>query len=511
MRAVAKEDLCLGPADVVEGPPLQRKTARRVTSLRRRVLCTMIAVATILLGPSMVVRAEASDPQAARVQELAEEAYIYGLPIVMNYAVMHAFAVDQGSSQFKAPFNRLHHEARVFTPKDTAIVTPNSDTPYSISWLDLRAEPFVVSVPAVDKQRYYSVMLCDGNTFNFGIFGSQTTGKEAGDYLVVGPEWRGQTPPGIRQVYRSTTQFSMVLFRTQLFGPADLPKVREIQAGYKIQPLSSYLGTTPPPAPAAIAFPKIDKDLAKVNFFAYLDFALQFAPPGPEESVIRMKLASLGLGVGNFAAFTELAAKYRRELGLGMKAGEEKIARAAGGGANPNGWIFTGAAGGDRAYFAGDWLRRAVLAKLGIYALNASEAVYPLTRSLPNGEPLDGGKHRYSLTFAAGQLPPARAFWSLTMYHGASQLLVDNAIDRYLINSPMLPDLKRNADGSLTIYIQNVPTEADVQANWLPAPDGPIFLVLRLYDPQESILKGTWQIPPVVIADQSTTRSTRSE
>ena len=180
-------------------------------------------------------------PGISEVKAIAEEGFIYGLPIVMNYAVMYEYAVDKNSGQFKAPFNQINNEARVFTYKDTAIVTPNSDTPYSMLWLDLRAEPIVLSVPAVEKERYYSVQLCDGNTFNYGYIGSRATGNEAGDYMVVGPDWKGETPPGIKKVFRSTTQFSLAVFRTQLFNPADMPNVVKVQAGYKVQPLSAYL------------------------------------------------------------------------------------------------------------------------------------------------------------------------------------------------------------------------------------------------------------------------------
>src|SRR5213082_2838306 len=123
----------------------------------------------------------AADLAPAETKAIAEEGFIYGLPIVMNYAVMYEYAVDKGGPQFKAPFNQIKNEARVFTYKDTAIVTPNSDTPYSMLWLDLRAEPIVLSVPAVEKSRYYSVMMCDGNTFNYGYIGSRATGHDPGD------------------------------------------------------------------------------------------------------------------------------------------------------------------------------------------------------------------------------------------------------------------------------------------------------------------------------------------
>ena len=223
--------------------------------------------------------AMASTPSSAEVQAIAEEGFIYGLPIVMNYAVMFDYAVDRNSGQFKAPFNQIHNEARVYTYKDTAIVTPNSDTPYSLLWMDLRAEPMVLSVPAVDKKRYYAVQLTDGNTFNYGYIGSRATGNDAGDYMVVGPNWKGETPPGIKKVFRSTTEFSLAVYRTQLFDAKDMDNVEKVQAGYKVQPLSAYLKQPPPPAAPAIDFPKIDKELMKTNFFDYLDFMLQFAPP----------------------------------------------------------------------------------------------------------------------------------------------------------------------------------------------------------------------------------------
>src|SRR4051794_28557498 len=166
-----------------------------------------------------------SYPDIIEAKDIAEAGFVYGLPIVMNYAVMYEYSVDRNSGQFKAPFNQIKNEANVFTYKDTAIVTPNSDTPYSFLWLDLRAEPIVLSVPAVEKGRYYAVQLEDGNTFNYGYIGSRATGNDAGDYMVVGPDWKGETPAGIKKVFRSTTQFSVAGYRTQLFGPDDLPNV----------------------------------------------------------------------------------------------------------------------------------------------------------------------------------------------------------------------------------------------------------------------------------------------
>jgi hypothetical protein len=451
-------------------------------------------------------KTEKDRPSIAETKAIAEEGFIYGLPIVMNYAVMYEYAVDRNSDQYKAPFNQIKNEARVFTYKDTAIITPNSDTPYSLIWLDLRTEPIVLSVPAVPRSRYYSVMLCDGNTFNYGYIGTRATGPNAGDYMVAGPDWQGETPPGIKKVFRSSTQLSLAAYRTQLFNAADMPNVVKVQAGYKVQPLSAYLKQPAPSQALAIDFPKVNAEMVKTNFFEYLDFALQFAPPGPEEQAIRAKLASIGIGAGKTFNFKDLSAEHKAAVLLGMKEGETKVEDAvAHVGTKINGWNVASITG-DRAFFNGNWLARAVAAKAGIYGNDAVEAMYPLTTKLTNGDVIDTSKHNYTLTFAAGQFPPVNAFWSVTMYDGKTQFLIKNPIDRYLINAPMLPGLKKNPDGSLTLYIQKDAPSADKKPNWLPAPDGPDYLVMRLYWPKEtppSILpagSGTWQPPPVVQA-----------
>ena len=455
---------------------------------------------------SQAAKMDASRPGIAETKAIAEEGFIYGLPIVMNYAVMYEYAVDRNSGQFKAPFNQIKNEPRVFTDKDTAIVTPNSDTPYSFLWMDVRAEPMVLSVPAVEKSRYYAVQLEDGNTFNFGYIGSRATGNDPGHYLVVGPDWKGETPGGIKKVFRSTTQFPLAGFRTQLFNPADMPNVVKVQAGYQVQPLSAYLKRPAPPAAPAVNFPKIDKEMVKTNFFQYLDFALQFAPPGPEEKDIRAKLARIGIGPGKTFDFKDLSLEHKVEVGLGMKDGEAKIDRYLLTGEKViNGWRV-GSYFGDRAFFNGNWLLRAAGAKAGIYGNDAIEATYPITKTLANGDELDGSKRNYTLTFANGQYPPVNAFWSVTMYDGKTQLLISNPINRFLVNSPMLPTLKKNADGSLTLYIQKDSPGADRESNWLPAPNGPMYLAMRLYWPKTeapSILppgSGTWQPPAILVA-----------
>ena len=445
-------------------------------------------------------------PGIVETKAIAEEAFIYGLPLVMNYAVMQEFVVDKNSGQYKAPFNTVSNEARVFTYKDTAVVTPNSDTPYSMLWLDLRAEPMVISVPAVEKKRYYSVQLTDGNTYNYGYIGSRATGNEPGDYLVVGPDWQGEKPAGIKQVFRSTTPFALSIFRTQLFNADDMPNVEKVQAGYKAQPLSAFLNQPAPPAAPQINFLPATTAGIKANFYEYLDAALQYVPVTPETKELRARLASIGIGPGKTFEFKDLSLEHKAAILLAMKEGDDKVdAYLKTGMKEINGWKI-GSLFGDATFFNGDWLKRAAAAKGGIYGNDAVEAMYPMTRADATGATLDASKHNYTLTFPAGQLPPVNAFWSVTMYDGKTQLLIENPINRYLINSPMLPSMKKNKDGSLTIYIQKDSPGKDKEANWLPAPDGEVYLVMRLYWPKDtppSILpagEGTWQPPGIVQA-----------
>jgi len=216
--------------------------------------------------------------------------------------------------------------------------------------------------------------------------------------------------------------------------------------------------------------------------------------------------ARLGIGAGKKLDFKALSPEQKAAVAQGMKDGEAKVEQyLASGQKNINGW-GVGSLFGDRAFYKGDWLKRAAAAKGGIYGNDAAEAMYPMTKTLAAGEVLDGSKHNYTITFPAGQLPPVNSFWSVTMYDGKSQLLIKNPINRYLLNSPMLTQMKKNPDGSLTLYIQKDSPGKAKEANWLPAPNDTIYLVMRLYWPKEtppSILppgEGTWQPPAIVVA-----------
>ena len=431
--------------------------------------------------------------------QIAEEAFIYGFPMVMNYAVFYEYFIDKSAPGYKAPINQLYNAANVYTPADTAIVTPNSDTPYSFVGMDLRAEPFVICNPEIEKSRYFAVQLVDLYTFNFGYMGSRTTGNGANCGMIAGPSWKGETPEGIAKVFQSETDFVFAGIRTQLFNPADIENVRKIQAGYRAIPLSKFLNRPAPPAAPEIAWPKIDKKLAASDPFTYLNFVLQFCPatgPAAVEAPLRARFAEIGIEAGKPFSANTLTPDQKAEIEAAMKSGVEKIKQQTETlGTNVNGWLIGLKGFGDRQAYAGDWLLRAAAAMAGIYGNSPAEAVYPLLAGRP-----DTSVNRYTLTFPDGGLPPVNAFWSVTMYDGKTQLLIENPINRYLINAPMLPNLKKNADGSITLYIQKDTPGADKEANWLPAPDGPAYIVMRLYWPRKeppSVYDGTWKPPAV--------------
>jgi hypothetical protein len=349
-------------------------------------LVVMILILTVLGATPGISRAQVDKGKA----RIAEQAFIYGFPMVMNYAVFHEYFIDKSSSQYKAPFNQIYNMAHVATPKDTAIVTPNSDTPYSFVGLDLRAEPYVICNPEIEKSRYFSVQLVDMYTFNYGYMGTRTTGNGAGCFMIAGPKWKGEKPEGIAKVFRCETDFSLAGFRTQLFNPADLDNVRKIQAGYRGLTLSQFQNKPAPPPAPEINWPKIDKQLADSDPFAYLNFLLQFCPPtGPAavEVPMRARFAKIGVEAGEPFAIDKLSPEEKTALETGIKSGLGKIKQKVGDlGRDENGWRVMTQGFGDRQVYAGDWTLRAAAAMAGIYGNSPAEAVYPLLASDSAGQ-----------------------------------------------------------------------------------------------------------------------------
>ena len=434
-----------------------------------------------------------------RARAIAKDAYIYGFPLVDNYRVQYAYFVDKDNPEYKGDRNHVHNTARTYTPTDTAIQTPNADTPYSALGADLRTEPLVVTVPTIEHDRYYSLQFVDGYTYNFAYVGSRTTGNGAGKYLLAGPRWRGDKPEGIDQVIRCDTELAFVLYRTQLISPDDLANVQKIQQGYQVQPLSAFLNRPAPASAPPISFVRPltpDQQKTSLEFFNVLNFALRFAPTVAAEQQLREEFDALGIVPDEIFDPNNLSPEMRSAIESGMADAwaEFNTVKAE---KFDTGQLGSADVFGTAEFLNGNYLYRMVAAVLGIYGNTAAEAMYPYLGSDTAGAPL-GGANNYVVRFAPGQLPPVNAFWSLTMYGMPESLLVANPIDRYLINSAMLPDLAQDRDGGYSFFVQHQSPGAGRETNWLPSPPGPFVIVLRLYWPKPKALDGSWKAPQPV-------------
>ncbi len=462
-------------------------------NILHRILAAFVAAA-FLISPA----AHAQDVTTQEARAIAKEAYIYGFPIVDSYRVSYAYYTDKSDPNFKAPWNEIANIARVFTPADTSVQTPNSDTPYSWIGTDLRAEPLVLTIPMIDKGRYFSVQMTDAYTQNYDYISSRVTGNDGGVFLIAGPNWKGEVPEGITKVFWSETELGLAVFRTQLFNAADIENVKKIQAGYKVETLSSFLGQ---PAPAAV--PPIDflkpltpaEQRTSLKFYEVLNFALNYAPTVPSEVELMEHFAKIGVGPGQTFDPDSLSPEMKTAIQNGMadawaefgRFRKEKI---------DTGQVTSDEVFGNRAFLKNNYLYRMAGAALGIYGNSREEAFYPVLSVDSDRQKLNGANN-YTLRFPAGQLPPVNAFWSLTMYDQPASLLVANPINRYLVNSTMMSEFIKDADGGITLYIQNESPGKGKEANWLPAPEGPFWVIMRLYWPKDAVFDGTWTAPAV--------------
>jgi hypothetical protein len=462
------------------------------TTARRGFLGAAIAVGMLTLTAAQA----APTATLEQARAIAKEATIYGFPLVDSYRINYAYFVDRGNPEFKAPWNSIQNTSRVYTPQDKAIQTPNSDTPYSTLGMDLRGEPLVLTLPKVEVSRYFSVQLIDAYTFNYAYLGTRTSGNGGGRFLITGPGWKGTVPKGIDQVIRSETQFGLALYRTQLLSPDDIENVKRIQAGYKIETLSGYLGK-PAPKSKAVVWMKpltVEQQKTSLEFFNQLNFVLQAALTHPSEEALMARFAAIDVGPGRRLDVAQLSPQMRAALEAGMADAWREFATFKS--ANMDtGKVTSGDLFGTREVMKNDYMRRMTGAVLGIYGNSREEAIYPVYFLDSAGQKLDGSRAGYTLRFAPGELPPVNAFWSLTMYELPASLLYANSLNRYLINAAMLPQLKRDADGGLTLYVQHASPGKDLESNWLPAPNGPFAGILRLYLPKPEALNGTWKAP----------------
>jgi hypothetical protein len=425
---------------------------------------------------------------------ISKEAYIYGFPMVDSYRIQYDYFQDKDNPEFKAPWNHIANIPRVSTAADTTAQTPNADTPYSWLGLDLRAEPIVLTMPVIAKDRYFTVQLIDAYTFNFAYIGSRATGNDGGSFLIAGPNWKGEKPSGVKQVIRSETEFMFAFYRTQLFDPGDIDNVKKVQAGYKVQTLSAFAGTSPKTAPTVDFLKPISREAQKTSleFFNILNFVLLYCPTDSSEIDLMARFAKIGVGAGKKLEVSKLSPEVKQAMEAGIAAAWadfDGVLKQFNEGKVTSGDVF-----GTRAEMKNNYLYRMTAAVLGIYGNSKQEAIYPTYGVDSDGQKLSG-TNNYTLRFASGELPPVNAFWSLTLYKMPESLLSANPINRYLINSPMLPQLKKDSDEGLTLYIQNESPGKDNESNWLPAPKGPFVMYMRLYWPKEEASDGRWTAP----------------
>jgi hypothetical protein len=456
----------------------------------KAIKCTVLLATLCLVSPTQAQAPKiAPNLTASEARAIAKDAYIYAYAPMESYQTWRKQAVDNSAPEYVGGFGKFRHYSQPFTPDNKDVVTPNNDTPYSWAWLDLRAEPWVVTVPAVPKGRYYVMQWIDLFTQNFAYVGVRATGFNAGSYVIAGPNWKGVTPKGIKQVLRAETEIVGTLTRTSLNGPQDVDNLQALQAQYKLQPLSQFLGAPAPQPAPAISFPAYDA--AKVrshDFIAYLNFFLQFAePPHPSEVAIRKRFEKIGIGPGWAWDASKVDPKILAAIDDGVKDGQAAIDALAAKTFDTNG-LF-----GSRAQLKTNYLNRAVGAMKGLYGNSIEEAWY--------GGYICDGSRPSAIHFTKANLPPGKFFWSMTMYTLPDRMLYANPLKRYSIGD-RTKGLAYGKDGSLTIYVSHVSPGADKESNWLPAPAAKCSLVARVYGPSEAAMTGHWKLPPLQTANQ---------
>ncbi|WP_033820408.1 DUF1214 domain-containing protein [Kitasatospora sp. MBT63] len=454
------------------------------------------------------------DPDTVR--RTAAEAWIWGFPLIENYRTLYPRAVDDADPRYVGGFGVFGHRARPITPADPDQVAPGGDPEMlcSRAWLDLRAEPWVVEVagPTGPDFRYRVVSLHDLDTRCIGCIGPAGPGlvggqgpaaEGAGRRLVGGPGFTGAVPPGFGGILRAGSDLVGVVARTHhLAGPQDLSALRESQAGYRLMPLSAYLGGRPPSSPSEPHWPVWREEAREgLDFFSYLDFLLGFLPVRPAEAELRGRLAELGVGAGDFEP-AALPVQLREAMTLGVADGRAEPGRAATT-ALPADADADADAGTSRAGRSDPSSRVAAVFR-DPYALPPGQAwcvdldVDPGTVG-GSGRPLGAGGHDFVLHFGPGELPPVRYLWSVAVHGLPSRLPVANPIDRYAIGD-RTPGLVRDSDGGLTLHLRRArPADPAAAANWLPVPDGPFAAVLRLYGPDPAVPAGHWRPPRLTV------------
>jgi hypothetical protein len=460
-------------------------STRNIASSFATLVCTAILFTTNVWAQGKVT------PDEAR--KIAKEAYIFNYSMVMMYRTMYLQAIDPKSKSYSGGFGKWLHLG-TSSPKDTDIVSPNNDSPYSYAWVDLRAEPWVVTLPKIEAKRFYTSQWDDLWGFVLDNPGSVEDGNNGVSVLLASPTWKGELPKGVKRVIRGETDFLGTLTRTQLLGADDLPNVKKIQKEYKLQPLSAFLGKGAPKAA-----PKIDwiawkeGDEKTPKFWKYASFLLQFTTPNDIDKKVLADMAKIGLESGKTLDPSKLDKDMQDALSGGIKDALADLQKQTTTFKDPSLFFRS------RADAKDDYNNRALGVLVGIFGNVKKVSVYFAVPKDADGGLFDGSKASYDIVFTKKQIPPAKDFWSWTMYKLPQRWLVDNPINRYSIGSATA-GLKTANDGSITIHVSAKSPGKDKESNWLPAPDGPFWLVLRTYGPGKAIQDGSWKVPPIAKA-----------
>lgn len=428
--------------------------------------------------------------QPTDVRSVARDAYTFGYAMIENYRTLYEQAVDETDPRYTGGFGHYRHYSEPFTPANTDIVTPNNDTPYSWGWFDLRAEPWVITVPAID--RFYILPFHDLYTVYAGYVSAATTGTGPGRYLLAGPSWTGGVPDGIDGVITSSTDFVGCLGRTS-FTDGDVEELRRIQQSYAAVPFHTYAGTAAPAVEPVDWLAWDEAAATDLRFFDTLDALLRFAPVLSEDQDVRERMASIGLdGTGRFSSGS-LSDEDRSAFEAGLADGIAHLTEVASTTASSTG-LF-----GTREEMSGRYDSRNVGAMKGLYGLPPAIAWYGGWLVDSAGNRITGATD-YTITFTAETLPKARFFWSATLYRLPERLLSANEIDRYSIGD-RTSGIEFDDDGSLTLFVQHQPpADAHGRANWLPSPEGPFTVIIRAYGGDEAIASGTYRLPAIAPA-----------
>jgi hypothetical protein len=427
-------------------------------------------------------------PDQAR--KVAKEAYVFTYPLVMYYRTMYMQAIDATSSSYSGGFGKWLHLG-TSSPKDTDIVSPNNDTPYSYAWVDLRAEPWVLTLPKIDSKRFYTSQWDDLWGFVLDNPGSVEDGNDGVSVLLAFPMWDGAVPDGIARVVRGDSEFLGTLTRTQLINAGDLANVQKIQHEYRLEPLSSHLGqSAPASAPDIMWLPWKEGLETTTEFWTYANFVMSLTTPNPQDQPVLDRIAEIGVAPGKPWDADALGDGIAKAVADGMNDALGELKKKSETFTDPS-LFFRSRKNTDKDYFD-----RALGTMVGIFGNVKAQSVYFATSSDDQGVLFDGSKYRYSVTFAADALPPVKYFWSFTMYKLPQRWLVDNPIDRYSIGSAT-PGLQTADDGSITIYFQTESPGKDNESNWLPTPSGPFWPIFRTYGPGKAILDHSWKLPTI--------------